>query len=84
MSRFCALVPPSLGSTRNRGDRLSKRDALQRFQSLMRCIGASHDVGSCDGVAVLRRTSMKQVREQVLVSGGGANVALGLAAERQS
>lgn len=83
MNRFCVLVPPSLGSMRDRADRLSKRDALQRFQLLMRCIGASHDAWSCDGVAVLRRTSMKQVREQVLVSGGGPNVALGLAAELQ-
>ncbi len=84
MNRFCVHAPPSLGSMRNRADHLSKRDALQRFQSLMRCIGASHDARSCDGAAVLRRTSMKQVREQLLLSGGGANVALALAAERQS
>lgn len=83
MSTLCVLVPPSPGSARNATDGLSKRDALQPFQSLMGCIGAGQGAGSCDWAAVVEHLSMKQVREQALVAGGGANVTLALAGERQ-
>lgn len=84
MSSFCVLVPRRRGSTRNRTDNLSKLDALQPFKSLMGCIGSGQGIGSCHAAAVLRHTSMKQVREQVLVAGGGAVDALALAGELQS
>lgn len=84
MSTFCLLVPPSLGLIRNATEGLSKRDALQLFQSVMGGTGASQCARSCHGAAVLRHPSMKQGREQVLVASGGANVALALAAELQS
>lgn len=84
VSPFCVLLSASRGSLRNGTESLSKQDALQRFQPLIECIWAGQDAGSCDWAAVVEDMSMKQLRERALVAGGGANVALVLAAERQS
>jgi len=84
MSTFCVPAPRRRGSTRNGTHRLSNQDALQHFQSLIECTGAVQGAGSCHAAAVLRHTSIKQLREQVLLAGGGANDALALAAELQS